>query len=146
MYRLLKAHGQLTKRTICRVNIHPKPLPFMATGPNQMFTWDITYVPTDVKGIFFYLYMVMDIFSRKVAGWQAHDNESSALASDLMVDICRQENIKRYQVVLHSDNGSPIKGATMLATLQKLGIMPSFSRPSVSNDNPYSESLFRTFK
>jgi transposase InsO family protein len=67
-----------------------------------------------VKGIFFYLYMVMDIFSRKILGWQAHDNESSALASDLLVDICRQENIKRNQVVLHSDNGSPMKGATML--------------------------------
>jgi putative transposase len=146
MYRLLKAHGQLTKRTSSRVNIHSKSLPFVVTGPNQMFTWDITYVPTNVKGIFFYLYMVMDIFSRKIVGWQTHDNKSSALASDLMVDICRQENIKRYQVVLHSDNGSPIKGATMLATLQKLGIMPSFSRPSVSNDNPYSESLFRTFK
>ena len=88
----------------------------------------------------------MDIFSRKIVGWQAHDNESSALASDLMVDIWRQENIKQNQVVLHSDNGSPMKGATMLATLQKLGVMPSFSRPSVSNDNPYSESLFRTLK
>ena len=98
------------------------------------------------KGIFFYLYMVMDIFSRKIVGWQIHDNENSALASDLMVDICRRESIQQNQVVLHSDNGSPMNGATMLATLQKLGIMPSFSRPSVSNDNPYSESLFRTFK
>jgi putative transposase len=64
MYRLSKAHGQLTKRTSSRVKIHPKTSPFMTSGPNQIFTWDITYVPTDVKGIFFYLYMVMDIFSR----------------------------------------------------------------------------------
>ena len=146
IYRLLIANDQLTKRTSNRVYNHPKPLPFVATGPNQIYTWDITYLPTDVKGIFLYLYMVMDIYSRKIVGWQAHDNESSALASDLMVDICRRENIKRNQVVLHSDNGSPMKGATMLATLQKLGIMPSFSRPSVSNDNAYSESLFRTLK
>jgi putative transposase len=118
----------------------------VATEPNQIYCWDITYLPSQVKGRFFYLYMVMDIFSRKIVGWQAHDNESSALASDLMVDICQRENIDKDQVVLHSDNGSPMKGATMLATLQQLGVMPSFSRPSVSNDNPYSESLFRTFK
>ncbi|CAG18933.1 Hypothetical transposase [Photobacterium profundum SS9] len=108
--------------------------------------YGITYLPTTVKGLFFYLYMVMDVFSRKVVGWQVHDNESSALAADLMTDICKREDIKRGQVVLHSDNGSPMKGATMLATLQELGIMPSLSRPSVSNDNPYSESLFRTLK
>jgi transposase InsO family protein len=146
IYRLLKQQGQLTKRTSSRVHNHLKPIPFVASGPNQIYSWDITYLPTDVKGIFLYLYMVMDIYSRKIVGWQAHDNESSALASDLMVDICRRENINRNQVVLHSDNGSPMKGATMLATLQKLGVMPSFSRPSVSNDNAYSESLFRTLK
>ena len=146
VYRILKEHDQLTKRTSTRVYNHPKPAPLVATGPNQIYTWDITYMPSQVKGIFFYLYMVMDIFSRKIVGWQAHDNESSALASDLMVDICRRENIEKDQVVLHSDNGSPMKGGTMLATLQQLGVMPSFSRPSVSNDNPYSESLFRTFK
>jgi transposase InsO family protein len=146
MYRTLKAHDQLTKRESSRTYNHSKPTPFVATGPNQIYCWNITYLPSQVKGIFFYLYMVMDIFSRKIVGWQAHDNESSALASDLMVDICRRENIKKDQVVLHSDNGSPMKGATMLATLQQLGVMPSFSRPSVSNDNPYSESLFRTFK
>lgn len=146
IYRLLTQEGQLAKRTRSRVYNHPKPLPFVATAPNQIYSWDITYLPTDVKGIFLYLYMVMDIYSRKIVGWQVHDNESSALASDLMVDICRRENIKRKQVVLHSDNGSPMKGATMLATLQKLGVMPSFSRPSVSNDNAYSESLFRTLK
>ncbi len=146
IYRLLNANDQLAKRTSTHVYHHPKPLPFIATGPNQIYTWDITYLPTDVKGIFLYLYMVMDIYSRKIVGWQTHDNESSALASDLMVDICQRENIKRNQVVLHSDNGSPMKGATMLATLQKLGVMPSFSRPSVSNDNAYSESLFRTLK
>ena len=103
-------------------------------------------MPTQVKGIFLYLYLVMDIFSRKVVGWQVYQNESSAQAADLMTDICLQEDIEPNQVTLHSDNGSPMKGATMLSTLQQLGVIPSFSRPSVSNDNPYSESLFRTLK
>lgn len=146
MYRVLKAHKQLTKRSRSRVKAHVRPAPLIATAPNQVYTWDITYLPTQVKGLFFYLYMVLDIYSRKIVGWQVHDNESSALASDLMVDICRRENIAPQQVTLHSDNGSPMKGATLLATLQQLGVMPSFSRPSVSNDNPYSESLFRTLK
>jgi len=79
-------------------------------------------------------------------GWQVHSEELSLLAADLMTDICQREGIARNQVTLHSDNGSPMKGATMLATLQELGVVPSFSRPSVSNDNPYSESVFRTLK
>ena len=88
----------------------------------------------------------MDIFSRKIVGWQIYETESSELAAEVMRDICERENIAPGQVVLHSDNGSPMKGATMLATLQALGVMPSFSRPAVSNDNPYSESLFKTMK
>src|SRR3984957_8162917 len=88
----------------------------------------------------------MDIFSRKIVGWQVYETESSELASEVMRDICDRENIARNQVVLHSDNGGPMKGATMLATLQSLGVVPSFSRPSVSDDNPFSESLFKTLK
>ncbi len=123
-----------------------KPIPFIATKPNQIYSWDITYLPSAVRGIFHYLCLVLDIYSRKIVGWQVYENESAALAADLMKDICRRESIQRNEVVLHSDNGSPMKGATMLATLQELGVMPSFSRPSVSNDNPYSESMFRTLK
>jgi putative transposase len=82
MYRLLTQQGQLTKRNSSRVYNHPKLMPFVAKGPNQIYTWDITYLPTDVKGIFLYLNMVMDIYSLKIVCWQAHDNESSALASD----------------------------------------------------------------
>jgi len=96
--------------------------------------------------VFLFLYLVLDLYSRKIVGWQVHAEERSALAADLITDICQRENINRHQVTLHSDNGSPMKGATMLATLQQLGIMPSFSRTSVSNDNPYSKSLFRTLK
>ncbi len=146
-YRVLKADNQLNHRQKAKpVRQVKKPKALTATVPNQIYSWDITYLPTEVKGIFLYLYLVMDIYSRKIVGWQVYENESSAQAADLMKDICQREGIERNQVTLHSDNGSPMKGATMLATLQELGIIPSFSRPSVSNDNPYSESLFRTLK
>ena len=146
-YRILKSEKQLQHRLPSKpVRSVNKPRALKATAPNQLYSWDITYLPTLVLGLFFYLYMVIDIYSRKVVGWQVYEMESSALAADLMTDICQQENIERHQVTLHSDNGSPMKGATLLATLQELGVMPSFSRPSVSNDNPYSESLFRTLK
>ena len=146
-YRILKSEKQLQHRLPSKpVRSVNKPRALKATAPNQLYSWDITYLPTRVLGLFFYLYLVIDIYSRKVVGWQVYEMESSALAADLMTDICQQENIERHQVTLHSDNGSPMKGATLLATLQELGVMPSFSRPSVSNDNPYSESLFRTLK
>lgn len=106
----------------------------------------ITYLPTTIKGQFFYLYLFLDLFSRQVVGWQVFEAESSECASALLRDIYQCEGLLPGQVILHSDNGSPMKGATMLATLQRLGVMSSFSRPAVSNDNPYSESLFKTLK
>jgi len=146
-YRVLKEAEQLQHRQQAKPDRQvKKPRALTATQPNQIYTWDITYLPTQVKGIFLYLYLVMDIYSRKIVGWQVHSEESSTLASSLMTDICQREAVHPDQVTLHSDNGSPMKGATMLATLQELGVIPSFSRPSVSNDNPYSESLFRTLK
>jgi putative transposase len=146
-YRVLRAENQLGHRGAERpAQRRHKPRALFATMPNELFSWDITYLPTQVKGIYFYLYLFMDIFSRKIVGWQIYDAESSDVASEVMRDICERENIAPNQVVLHSDNGSPMKGATMLATLQALGVMPSFSRPAVSNDNPYSESLFKTLK
>jgi transposase InsO family protein len=146
-YRILKAEKQLAHRHSSRVpTSQAKPQALTATAPNQLYSWDITYLATCVKGLFYYLYLFVDIFSRKIVGWQVYNEESSAHAADVIKDICRQENIAEDQVTLHSDNGGPMKGATMLATLQKLGVIPSLSRPSVSNDNPYSESLFRTLK
>ncbi len=103
-------------------------------------------MPSIIRGQFFYLYMVMDLYSRKAVACQVYEYESGDLASDLIADACLREKISKHQITLHSDNGSPMKSATMLAKLQSLGIMPSFSRPSISNDNPFSESLFRTFK
>lgn len=147
IYRLLKQHGQLVHRRAEKPSKpRAKPRALSATGPNQLFSWDITYLPSLVKGSYFYLYLFMDIFSRKIVGWQVYDAECSALAGAVMRDICTREQIAPEQVVLHSDNGAPMKGATMLATLQVLGVMPSFSRPAVSNDNPYSEALFKTMK
>ena len=146
-YRILSAENQLQHRQKSKPSRQiKKPRALTATAANQLYSWDITYLPTPVLGLFFYLYLVMDIDSRKIVGWQIYEIESSALAADLMTDICKREGVERNQVILHSDNGSPMKGATMLATLQELGVSPSFSRPSVSNDNPYSESLFRTLK
>lgn len=146
-YRVLHAANQIKHRAAARPKLErSKPRALSATGPNQLYSWDITYLPSTVRGAYFYLYLFMDIFSRKVVGWQVYDDESSDLAAEVMRDICKREKVPSGQVVLHSDNGSPMKGATMLATLQRLGVMPSFSRPSVSNDNPYSESLFKTLK
>ena len=146
-HRVLRAANQLQHRGAERPRSkRSKPRALVATAPRQLFSWDITYLPTLVVGRFFYLYLFLDIFSRKIVGWQVYDCESSELAGAVMRDICMRENIAPNQVVLHSDNGSPMKGATMLATLQDLGVVPTFSRPSVSNDNPFSEALFKTLK
>jgi len=145
-YRILHEEGLLTHRSHSRPKTHHKPKELIAIAPNQVWSWDVTYLPTTVSGMFYYLYLVMDIFSRKIVGWTVQPTESSEHASWLMQDICHAEGISENQVTLHSDNGAIMKGATLLATLQKLGITTSFSRPAVSNDNPYSESLFKTLK
>ncbi len=141
-YRVMRAANQLSHRRRERPG-QPRRVPFAlkATLPNQIYSWDITTLPTTVTGKYFYLYLFMDIFSRKIVGWQVVGEESSTSAAELLTDICVRENIQKDQVVLHSDNGSPMKGATLLATLQALGVMASFSRSAVSNDNPYSEVL-----
>lgn len=147
MYRILRRLKQLTHRRSERpARTQEKPRALSANKPNQLYSWDITYLPTNIKGKHYYLYLFLDIFSRNIVGWQVYDSESSDRAAEVMRDICEREQIEPQQVTLHSDNGSPMKGATMLATLQSLGVTPSFSRPAVSNDNPYSESLFKTCK
>jgi putative transposase len=117
-----------------------------ATGPNQVWSWDITYLPTSVRGRFLFLYLVIDVWSRRIVGWRVHERESAELAADMIQQICEHEGVDPKGLVLHSDNGKPMRGSTMLATLQWLGIVPSFSRPHVCDDNPYSEALFRTLK
>lgn len=147
LYRLLHQAGQMRHRGLERApQKRSKPRALTATRPDQIYCWDITYLPTCVRGIHFYLYLFVDLFSRKIVGWQVFDCESAELAAGLLQDICARQGIPAGQLVVHSDNGSPMKGETMLATMQRLGVAPSRSRPSVSNDNPYSESLFRTLK
>lgn len=147
IYRILRDEDQLAHRRSERpAQTHTKLRAICATAPNQLYSWDITYLPSAIRGQFFYLYLFLDIFSRKIVGWQVYEEENSALAGEVLRDLCHREGIQPKQLVLHSDNGSPMKGATMLATLQQLGVMPSFSRLAISNDNPYSESLFKTLK
>jgi putative transposase len=145
-YRVLREADQLTHRGKAKPSIHKRPEPLRATEPNQLWSWDITYLTTNVKGMFFYLYLIMDIYSRKIVGWEVYETESAEQAASVFRKAHLREGICGKSIILHSDNGSPMKGATMLSTLQKLGVTPSFSRPSVSNDNPYSEALFKTLK
>ena len=146
MYRVLREERQAAHRSAARPRTHTRPRELVATGPNQVWSWDITYLRSPVRGSFFYLYMIVDVWSRKIVGAEVHDRECTDLAAALMHSACAREGIERDQVVLHSDNGSPMKGATLQATLEMLGIAPSYSRPRVSDDNPYSEALFRTVK
>lgn len=145
-YRVLREADQLAHRGKAKPPTHKKPEQLMATEPNQLWSWDITYLATNVKGMFFYLYMIMDVYSRKIVGWEIYETESAEQAASVFRKAHLREGICGKSIILHSDNGSPMKGATMLSTLQKLGVTPSFSRPSVSNDNPYSEALFKTLK
>lgn len=119
-----------------------------AIAPNEVWMWDITYLNGPIKGKYYYLYLFSDLFSRKIVGWEVWDSETAEHASELVKRIYREEKmyVKAKPLVLHSDNGSPMKGATMLETLYSLGIIPSRSRPRVSNDNPYAESIFKTLK
>lgn len=144
--KVLRENGQMTRRHSSKPGSGRKPRSLLAAGPSQVCSWDITYLPAAVTGMFFYLYMAVDIYSRKIVGWQAHTRESSEFAADMMIDICLREGVKRDQVTPHSDNGSAMKGAALLAALEKLGAVRSASRPGVSSDNAYSESLFRTLK
>jgi putative transposase len=146
MYRLLREAKQLAHRQRSAPVVARETQVLKASGPCQVWSWDITFLRGPVRGMFFYLYLIVDVYSRKIVAWSVHDEESAQLASALACEACYLEGIEPGQVVLHSDNGAAMKGATMLVTLQRLGVVPSFSRPRVSDDNPYSESLFRTLK
>lgn len=146
MYRILRQEGQLRHRASSRPAASHRPTELVATGPNQVWSWDITYLKSPITGAFYYLYMIVDVFSRKVVGKAVHDSECQYFAAALVEAACLAEGVDPDSLTIHSDNGGPMKGATMAATMERLGIMPSFSRPRVSDDNPYSEALFRTVK
>lgn len=146
-YRILRADGQQHHRGRAKPPVRRKPpTSYQASAPCEVWTWDITWMPGPVAGLFFYLYLIVDIFSRKIVGWEVHEREGAELAAVLIRRAVLAEGCIARPLVLHADNGSPMKGATMKTTLEKLGIIASYSRPRVSNDNPFSEALFRTCK
>lgn len=146
MYRVLHEHSMQHHRGRDKAPQSRQITGHLAVGPNQVWSWDITWLPGPVKGLFLYLYMIIDIFSRKIVGWEVYESESAEHAAALFNRASLAERPQLNPMIIHSDNGSPMKGSTLLATLDRLGIEPSYSRPGVSNDNPYSESLFRTLK
>jgi len=144
-YRILKADGLLHHRTNSKPGVkRAEPDELAATGPNQVWSWDITWLKTDVRGIFYYAYVITDIWTKDIAGWEIHDREDDALASVLFQRLKVKHEMRG--ICLRADNGNPMRGATMLATLYNLGVIPSYSRPRVSNDNPFIESFFKTMK
>ena len=144
-YRILRAENKLHHRSESRpATKHSTPPELVATGPNQVFSWDITYLKTGVSGMFLYAYLIVDVWSRKIVGWSVEAVESEEYAVQLFRSLARRLNLRDAR--LHSDNGNPMKGSTMLMTLYALGVIPSFSRPRVHDDNPYSEALFKTLK
>jgi len=146
-YRVLKQAGQQHHRGRAKARQASKrPTTHIATGANEVWSWDISYLPASICGQFFYLYLILDIYSRKIVGWEVHEREGSEEAAALIGRTVLAERCYGTPLVLHSDNGSPMKSQTMQVKLYDLGITPSHSRPRVSNDNPYSESLFRTLK
>jgi putative transposase len=146
MYRILAASGQSNERR--NQLIHPAhAMPeLLATGPNQVWSWDITRLRGSLKWQFFYLYVLIDIFSRYVVGWLVAGAENAGLAQALIDETCDKHGIARDALTLHSDRGSPMRAKTTAELLVDLGVAASFSRPRVSNDNPFSEAQFKTFK
>lgn len=147
MYRLQRRCGlRKRRREASRNHVTRATTVHSATGPNQVWSWDITWLPTVIRGSFYKLYLVLDVWSRRIVGWDVHRTESADLAAALIQRIADALGVDPAGIVLHADNGKPMRGSTMVATLQALGMIPSFSRPHVSDDNPYSEALFRTLK
>jgi transposase InsO family protein len=145
--RILREADEQHQRGRARAPRPPSEPPrLVARAPNQVWTWDISWLPGPVKGLFFYLYLIVDLYSRKIVGWEVYESESATHAAEVVCRAVLAERCIDHPLVLHADNGSPMKGETLLATLYRLGIATSYSRPRTSNDNPYSEALFRTCK
>ncbi|CAG1012459.1 Putative transposase InsK for insertion sequence element IS150 [Burkholderiales bacterium] len=147
--RVLRAHGQSAHRGRAKAPkaVRP-PATHIATAPRQVWCWDMTYLPARVMGHWFYLYLILDLYSRKIVGWEVHEADHADHAAHLVRRTALAEGIAAMgtKPVLHGDNGSTLKATTVLAMLNWLGVKPSYSRPRVSDDNAYAESLFRTAK
>jgi len=146
-YRVLRAADAQHHRGRAKAPRAPKAPPsHTAEGPNQVWCWDITYLPGPVRGLFFYLYLIIDLYSRKIVGWEVYAQETAARAATLVQRAVLAEGAIGKPLILHADNGSPQTGSTLMAMLDRLGVIPSYSRPRVSDDNAYAETLFRTLK
>ena len=147
--RVLRAHGQTHRRGRTRAPRRTRPpTTHVATAPGQLWCWDMTYLPAEVAGRWFYLYLIMDVYSRKIVGFEVHDRDDADHAAHLVKRTALAEGIHAmaHKPVLHGDNGATLKATTVLAMLYWLGVKPSYSRPRVSDDNAFVESLFRTAK
>ncbi len=149
-YRVLKQRGEQHHRGRSRERSELSHVltTHQASAPKELWSWDVTYLPSRVKGQFFYLYMIIDVFSRKIVGYEVYEQETGVYAAKLIERTAFAEQICQTQapLILHQDNGAPMKSYTFRAKLEDLGIISSYSRPRVSDDNPYIESLFRTVK
>lgn len=146
MYRILADHGEVKERRNQARHPEYKKPELLATGPNQVWSWDITRLRGPVKWSYFYLYVMLDIFSRYVVGWLLAERENARLPQRLIRETIAREGIQRNQLYIHNDRGAPMTAQTVGQLMINLGVEQSFSRPRVSNDNPYSESHFRTLK
>jgi putative transposase len=146
MYRVLRDHGEVHERR--RQATHPaaKKPELLATKPNEVYSWDITKLLGPAKWTWFYLYVLIDIYSRYVPGWMLAHAENARLAEALLADTAAKQHIIPGQLTIHADRGSPMTAKPVAFLLAELGVTKSHSRPHVSNDNPYSESQFRTMK
>jgi putative transposase len=146
MYRILASEGELKeRRNQLRHPVYEKP-ELLATGPNQVWSWDITKLKGPVRWTYYYLYVILDIFGRYVHGWMIASKESGVLAKRLIEDSCNKQGIIKGQLTIHADRGSSMKSKTDAHLLADLGVTKTHSRPHVSNDNPFSESHFKTLK
>ena len=148
-YRVLREHGQMNRRGRAQPpRASRPPTTHIATGPAEVWCWDVTFLPAQIHGRWFYLYLILDLYSRKIVGFEVHDTDSAEHAAHLARRTALAEGVHAMPVrpVLHGDNGATLKATTVLAMLHWLGIKPSYSRPRVSDDNPFVEALFRTVK
>ena len=146
MYRILEQENEVRERRKHRRHRNYKKPELLATAPNQVWTWDISKLKGPQKWTYYYLYVILDIFSRYVVGWMVAPRESSMLASRLINESCSKQGIQRDQLTVHADRGPSMKSKLIAQLLADLSITKSHSRPYVSNDNPFSEAHFKTFK
>jgi putative transposase len=146
MYRILKKHGETSPRGRQRAHTQYSKPELLATAPNQVWSWDISKLKGAQKWSYYYLYVMLDIFSRYVVGWLIAPRESAALAKELMGNCCLQQGIDPGQLTIHADRGSAMTSKAVAHLLADLGVTKTHARPYTSNDNPFSEAQFKTLK